>query len=202
MNKSSAIFGGAGLGILIGLLIGLSTSSVVGVVIGAISSILLVLLGFKEKGDSNVQTLRVGSFGLFCAGAILLGLYFRVNNSFTPSIKSDVDRWTSDSIFSVNEAKQFIVYERFGIIPEGAIIDSVKQKQSMSSITTLYSVDISLSECEKLKGYENFPIENELRAYKRLGGIWKRLSESIGQGIETENQKSTLHLIRKCLCDE
>lgn len=202
MKKSAAIFGGAGLGVLIGLLIGMSTSGTVGIVIGAISSMLLVLLGFKEKGDSNVQALRVGAFGFFCAGAILIGLYFRVNNSFTSTIKSEIDKWTADSLFTLDEAKRYILYDRFGFIPEGVAIDSTKQRASLGTLSQLYSVSVLMSDCDKAENYEKFSIQNELKAYVRLDGIWKKISESVSQNIEPNNQKKTLRLIRRCLCDE
>lgn len=200
MSKSTAIFGGAGLGVLIGLLIGMSTSGTVGLVIGSLASVLLVLLGFKEKGDSNLQTLRVGAFGLFCSIAILTGLFFRVNNSFTPTVKSEIEMWTSDSLFSLDEAKKFVLYERFGFVPPGVRIDSTIDKKRKQVV--LYSSDISILDCEKLQGYEDFPIQNELKAYKRLGGVWEEIALAIETDIDINNQKSTLHIFRKHLCNE
>ncbi|WP_026449952.1 hypothetical protein [Aequorivita capsosiphonis] len=200
MKKSTVIFGGAGLGILIGLLIGMSTSGTVGLVIGALASVLLVLLGFKEKGDSNLQTLRVGSFGFFCSLAILTGLFFRANNSFTPSVKSEIEKWTSDSLFSLNEAKTYVLYERFGFIPSGVKIDSTLDRKVGTSV--LYGSEISISNCEKLRGYEGFPIENELNSYKRMGGIWEKIAVATESDVAVNSQKSTLHIFRKCLCNE
>ncbi len=200
MKKSTAIFGGAGLGILIGLLIGMSTSGTVGLVIGAISSTLIVLLGFKEKGDSNLQTLRVGAFGLFCSVAILIGLYFRVNNLFSPSVKSEMEMWTSDSLFSLNEAKTYFLYDRFGFVPSGVKIDSTVDRKRTQVV--LYGSDISISTCDKLYGYKDFSIENELNAYKRIGGVFEKAALEIGKEFDTDNQKAALHLIRKCLCNE
>ena len=199
MSKSTAIFGGAGLGILIGLLIGMSTSGTVGLVIGSLASVLLVLLGFREKGDSNLQTLRVGSFGLFCSLAILTGLFFRVNNSFTPTVKSEIEMWTTDSLFSLNEAKTFVLYERFGFVPSGVKIDSTLDKKRTQVV--LYGNNISISDCEKLRGYKDFPIQNELNAYKRLGGVWEKIANTIEKNVDVDNQKSTLHIFHQCLCN-
>ena len=200
MSKSTAIFGGAGLGILIGLLIGMSTSGTVGLIIGSLASVLLVLLGFKEKGDSNIQTLRVGSFGLFCALAVLAGLILRVNNSFTPTIKSEVERWTADSLFSLKEAKTYFLYERFGFVPSGVEIDSTIDKKRAQVV--LYGSEVSLSDCEKLEGYKSFPIQNELNAYKRLGGVWQRIASAVEADVDIVDQKSTLHIFQKCLCNK
>lgn len=200
MKKSTAIFGGAGIGVLIGLLIGMSTSGTVGLVIGALASVLLVLLGFKEKGDSNLQTLRVGSFGLFCSCAIMLGIYFRVNNSFTPSLQSEIEEWTSDSLFSLEEAKSYVLYGRYGFIPNKAEINpemDVKRRQLV-----LYNSNVDVTTCEEVKGYEDFPIQNELEAYKHMGGVWEKAALSIEEDIHIINKKSSLHLVRKCLCNE
>lgn len=199
MSKSTAIFGGAGLGILIGLLIGMSTSGTVGLIIGTLASVLLVLLGFKEKGDSNTQTLRVGSFGLFCALAILTGLFLRVNNSFTPTIKSEVEMWAADSIFTLEEAKTYVLYERFGFVPSGVTIDTTIDKKRAQVV--LYGSDVTFSDCEKLQGYKDFPIQNELNAYKRLGGVWEKIANAIESDVAVENQKSTLHLFQRSLCN-
>ncbi|MDN3666924.1 hypothetical protein ACFFU1_08205 [Algibacter miyuki] len=201
MNKSTAIFGGAGLGILIGLLIGMSTSGTVGLIIGSLASFLLVLLGFKEKGDSNSQTLRVGSFGLFCSLAIIIGLFFRVNNSFTPTLKSEIEMWTADSIFSMDEAKAFVLYERFGFVPSGVKVDSTIDRKRAQSV--LYGTKVSISDCEKTQGYKDkdFPIQNELNAYKRLGGVWEKIANAIEKEVDIDNQKTTLHIFQQCLCN-
>ena len=200
MKKGTAIFGGIGLGLLIGILIGLSTSSTVGLIIGALSSGLLVFLGFKGK-DSVIQTLRVGTFGISCTIALLIGLYLRVNNAFAPSIKSEVNSWIEDSIYSLDEAKSFVAYSRLGILTEEFQVDSF-QNRKLSQTTVLFGSEINISDCEKLIGYEDFPIENELKAFKRVGGIWEKIVVLIEKEIEPENQKKTLHLFRKCLCDE
>lgn len=198
MSRGNAIFGGAGLGILIGLLIGMSTTGTVGLVIGALSTILVVLLGFKEKGDSGVHAWRVGSFGLFCAIAILAGVYFRAHNTFAPSVDSEIRKWTSEGQFSQEEAKTLFLYERFGFVPPDVQIDTVIAKKSQS---VLYASDITLSDCEKLEGYQNFPIQNELEAYKRLGGTWESIATAIKQEVEVENQRAVLHHIQRNLCN-
>lgn len=200
MNKLIAITGGAGLGLLIGLLIGLSTVNTVGLIIGTLSSVLLVLLGFKGEGDVLAQALRVGAFGLFCSAAILAGLYLRVNNSFVPSVESELKRWSANGAFTQEEAKKYFLYEKFGFMPTGAVVDtSVNVKKNQ---TVLYSSEVSFQDCEKLIGYENFPLNEELLAYEKIGGVWERVAVSVRESIEQENQKETLHLIRKCLCDE
>ena len=45
-------------------------------------------------------------------------------------------------------------------------------------------------------------IQNELKAYKRLGGIPEKIATSIETETDINNQKSTLHIFRKCFCDE
>lgn len=200
MNKINAIIGGAGLGLLIGLLIGLSTVGTVGLIIGALSSALLVLLGLKGNEDGQNNALRIGAFGIFCAAAVLTGLYLRVNDSFAPSIESEIDKWTSDNNFSKEEAKKYFLYEKFGFIPSEAIRDtSVNVKKNQ---TVLYNAEVSFQDCEKLKGYENFQVEEELLAYEKTGGVWERVAKSVKEEVDANQQKEVLHLIRKCLCDE
>ncbi len=49
MRNYSALFGGIGIGLLIGFLIGMTTLGVVGILIGTLATILLAYMGAKEE---------------------------------------------------------------------------------------------------------------------------------------------------------
>lgn len=200
MSKTIAIYGASGIGAVLGLFIGMSVSSTVGIIIGSLSSLLVALLGFKNNADGQLHSLSIGTFGFSCILFCLLGVFFRVNNVFEPSVSSEIKKWTADSIFTQSEAKRYIVYDRLGIIPEGKQINT--QKEAKNQISGLYSAEVLSDDCEDINRYKDFPIEDELKAYRSKGGIWKRVADSVSIKIAPSDQKKVLHLIKNCLCNE
>ncbi|MDF7815146.1 hypothetical protein [Hymenobacter sp. YC55] len=202
MKGVLALFGGAGVGALIGVLTGLSISSTVAVVIGSLTSVLIVLLGLKETADAHYHALRTGAFGFACTGALLTGIYLRAHNALAPNIHNEVLRWTAHGEFSLEEAKRYVAYERLGIIPPEATLDTTRQSPHRSRRTVLFAATITLSDCTKLKGYENFSLQEEVEAYRRTGALWKSLAEGVVKHVPASEQQNTLHLTRKCLCND
>jgi hypothetical protein len=90
---------GAAIGLLLGLLVGLSSSPVVSVVIGALASGLMVLLGLANnasQSESQVERINAGAarllgFGLVCSLALIGEIYIRTHDLMTPSPKAQVD---------------------------------------------------------------------------------------------------------------
>ena len=84
-NMITALFNGAGVGLLLGVLLGLAISPVVSGIIGTLSGLLAVLLGINEKYISPLKGVRIGAFGFFCVAGIFTGMYIRTNNGLLPS---------------------------------------------------------------------------------------------------------------------
>lgn len=200
MKNSSAFFGGTGIGLLIGFLIGMTTLGVVGIIIGTLSTILLAYLGTKKESTSESNAIRIGAFGLFCVVGILSGLYLRVTNAFLPSPSAEVSEWMKDGIFTQEEAKTYYIYDRFAFVPEGQVIDTLKDRKSGRTI--LYSVASTQSDCDKLEDYEAYSVTNKLDAYDKLGGVWSKGVAQIKQLTTSESEQLKMLELLKGLCNE
>jgi hypothetical protein len=94
-NKNLEIASGLGLGLLVGIIIGLSVTHVVGIILGALTSLLATFFGLTASKDGdqskqskfNTKPLTIFCFGLSTACFILIGIYLRTHNSLGPSLK-------------------------------------------------------------------------------------------------------------------
>jgi hypothetical protein len=116
------LLGGAGLGLLLGTLVGLSSSPVVGVVVGALASVLAVFLGLDLSTGSVMGALRIngpriGALGLATVVGVGIGLWVRVNNPFLPDPLAQLQRWQAALPEDPTLAKQMMLFERTGIVP-------------------------------------------------------------------------------------
>jgi hypothetical protein len=118
LSLTTAVINGAGVGLLLGALLGLSISPVVSGVIGTISGLLAVLLGLSEKYINPLKSVRIGAFGIFCVAGIILGMYIRTNKGLLPSRQKMMQEYTAVG-FSKEEARDFIAYREFGLVPSG-----------------------------------------------------------------------------------
>lgn len=116
LNIVTAIFNGAGIGLLLGTLLGLAISPVVSGIIGTLSGLLAVLLGISEKYISPLKSFRIGAFGFFCVAGILTGMYIRTNNGLLPSRAKMMKAYTSIG-YTKEEALDFIAFREFGLAP-------------------------------------------------------------------------------------
>jgi hypothetical protein len=136
------LFSGIGLGLLVGVIVGLSLTPVVSVIIGALGSVLAVFLGLQggqnagasALGSIRLNGVRIGSFGFATVAGLLFALFVRSTEPFASPIEDHVKRWT-DAGFPAKEARQMVVYERTGIAPAGAIVNSeiAAQQQAQKS---------------------------------------------------------------------
>ena len=127
MNKMfGQLFAGVGLGLLVGVLVGLSSSPVVSVVVGALASGMVTLLGFvrsPKDGEaplSDGSVVRLGGFGVACAAAVLFGLFIRTHNWLSPSIADQVAE-VQRAGYSGEEARRWVAYKNVGAVLEPAI---------------------------------------------------------------------------------
>lgn len=213
------VFSGLGMGLLVGIIVGLSVSPVVSIILGALASLLAAFLGLQEGGGASeegllsklkVNGLRIGSFGFACVGGILLGLFFRSSDMFSDSIQDEVAKWTKAG-YSAAEARQFVVWKKLGIQPEGkqVQISEVQKAQSSSLFGTLADLDL----CNKISSERlgNDPTE-VLRVYRNLykpevedakNTLYKKLG-ALADKIErlpADQQIETLKAVEEVLCE-
>lgn len=201
MTKFTAFFGGAGIGVLIGVLIGMTTSGIVGAIIGTLTTVILAYFNNKEEHSEGSKSLRIGAFGIFCVIGILTGLYLRVQNTFLPSPTNEIEKWMKDSMFTKSEAKAYYLYDRFGFLPNGFIIDTTRNRRARQ--TELYSTEQLESDCEQLEAYNDFPIKNKLDAYARLHKSWKKEIDTIRKITQnTDQQEQLLEALKNRICND
>lgn len=115
------IAAGAGLGLLVGLLLGLSVAQAVGSVITTLSALLGAFLGLATPSGGADRAWRIGTFGLFCAGGVLLGLAVRSGALLAPSVAQDVRAWEQAG-YPPNQALAYVAFQRLGLKPENATL--------------------------------------------------------------------------------
>lgn len=133
-GTSSLILAGLGMGTLIGLLVGLSVSPVVAGVLTTLGGLLTAMLGVQPGGGNanrrfQVNAAPIAAFGFACALAALGGLYIRNHELMAPSLQQQVERWTTGKLFTKEEAKKLVVFQRLGLAPKGTtVVDTTVQK--------------------------------------------------------------------------
>lgn len=109
---------------LTGIVIGLSISQVIGILLGAITSLLSVYFGLKrEENNTSISTpnyFLIAAFSITCFFFILIGIFMRTHNLLSPSIKQQLLNWT-DAGYSIREAKIIVALREGGIL-----LDSTK----------------------------------------------------------------------------
>ncbi len=116
----SDVFSGVGIGLLLGTVLGLSTTPVVALVVGALTSILAVFLGLDGKENSrlpSVSSVRIGAFGLATVAGLGLGLHLRINNPIAIAPSVAMERWIEAFPDNPTLARQMMIYERTAIVP-------------------------------------------------------------------------------------
>lgn len=169
LQALTAVFNGLGIGLFLGLLIGLSVSPVVSGVVGTITSLLAVLIGLNEKFLDPVKSLRIGSFGLFSAVGILLGLYIRSNDLFAPSLSDKMNEYLEIG-YSPEEAKHMVT-------------DFIRADSSISvrQANVLYSTEISITACDYLIYADETTASAEVfNTFETAGGFWEKLTPPYG----------------------
>ncbi|AKP52014.1 hypothetical protein [Cyclobacterium amurskyense] len=186
----AAIFNGLGIGLFLGLLLGLSVSPVVSGVIGTISSLLAILVGLNEKFLDPIKSLRIGAFGLFSVLGILLGLYIRANDPFSPSLADKVKTFT-DIGYTENEARGFVT----GFI----------QSDSTAAIrqaNVLYSSALKIQACDFLVyASSETPVPEVFNTFNTAGGIWAQLSSLFKKDLSDKTGAEALLILRDEFCE-
>jgi hypothetical protein len=157
--KTATVFSGIGMGLLLGLIMGLSVSEVVKVIMGTLTALLGVFLGFdkrtfsgmsdedydKDKQNTLFTALRAGWFGLAVVVGILLGMWIRTNEVFTISVARSVKQWT-DAGYDSAYARKLVTYQRLAINPTTGELGPTTEVQRVHQ-SNLFSAEQKESLC-------------------------------------------------------
>jgi hypothetical protein len=186
----TAILNGLGVGLLLGVMMSLSLSPVVSGVIAALTGLLAVLLGLNEKYIDPLKSIRIGAFGLFAVAGILLGLYLRANDPFTPSLL-DMKNEYIELGYEEDEALAFIT--RF--------IDA-DTTTSKRKAHILYSSTVDAGACDMLVYTdETSPVNEAVNTFIEAGGTWKEFAETFKAELPEEIVVKSLLAMRDSFCN-
>jgi hypothetical protein len=217
---------GAALGLLLGLLIGLSNSPVVAVVVGALASGLMVLLGFVPNkvaaadagaGAAGVDALRaagwrLAGFGFACSAALLAGMYIRTHEAMSPTPEAQMKRLTAAG-FSADEARAWVAFKDAGLLfktgggtgPGGTagggetatVVD--KEHSGANSGSSFLFAQAGVDNC-RMFTEENYPSgDEELRALTAAGAPFKAMAEAL-RPLDGEKRAAALKVLRTVYC--
>jgi hypothetical protein len=185
----SAIFNGLGIGLLLGLLWSLSLSPVISGVIATLSSLLAVLIGLNEKYLDSLKSLRIGAFGLFAVVGILLGLYIRANDPFSPSLLDRKNEYLSVG-FDETEAKM--------LIADFIQSDTAKAQRAAN---ILYTSKVDVGACDFLQyASKDVPVGEIVNTFITAGGTWKEFAETFQKDLPENLAGEALLTMRDCFC--
>lgn len=113
---------GLGLGLLLGVVVGLSTTPVVAIVVGALTSLLAAFLGLEgaegsRLGGLRFNLVRIASLGVFAVLGVLFGLWVRINNPLAEAPEAQLARWQRTFPDNPVLAAQMMISERTGLAP-------------------------------------------------------------------------------------
>lgn len=166
--RNATVLSGIGMGLLLGLIMGLSVSEVVKLIMGTLTAMLGVFLGFDKKsfaGMSNEEyekdsqnayftALRAGWFGIMVVLGLLLGMFIRTNNLFSLTIKDNVKSFT-DAGFDEKYARELVLFQRLGIHPTeggqlGTKSEDLAAASTVGTSSNLFHAEQSAAICGRI----------------------------------------------------
>lgn len=203
------VFSGLGIGLVLGLIVGLSASPVVQTILGALASLLAVLLGLHDGAGADAErpgagvrarmnALRIGSFGFGCAAAILLGLFLRTHDLLSVPVERQVEQWTRAG-YTLRDAQHFVALQRLGVPPGGA--QPTIGPLQMSQATALMESPVDAGVCNAIR-MEQFGGDagEVVAAYRRqpLAGL-HALADEVDK-LPGERKGDILRAFEEVLC--
>lgn len=199
------LFAGSGLGLLVGVLVGLSSSPVVSAVVGALAAGMVTLLGFvrsPKDGEASYtegSVIRLGSFGLACAAAVLLGLYIRTHNWLSPSIADQVSE-IQKAGYSADDARKWVAYRNIGTVLAPAAADKSPAVAGAAPVagSVLFSGG-NEGQCQYFDTNRYKDTQEHLYALRQLGGTYAEYAGKIST-MDATQQKAVLTSLRLLFC--
>lgn len=200
------LFAGAGLGLLVGVLVGLSSSPVVSVVVGALAAGMVTLLGFTrpakegEPAYKEGSVARLGSFGVACTAAVLLGLFVRTHNWLSPSIAEQVAE-VRKAGYTEDEARRWVALRNIGTAPGS---ENEKSKSGGGNGAVAGSVLFAggnSGECQYFDTNRYKDVPEHLYALRQQGGTYAEYADKIST-LDSSHQKTVLDSLRILYCPQ
>ena len=194
------------MGLLVGILVGLSSSPVVSIVIGALATGMITLLGFVPGGKGGEaayaggSTVRLGSFGFACTVAVLLGLGIRTYNWASPSIAEQIQK-VEQAGYTPDEARRWVAYRNIG-----TALDSNQEKlhpggQLAPAASSVLFSGGNAGQCQYFDTSRYKDTQEQLYALRQLGGTYAEYAGKIA-ALDASRQKTVLDGLRLLFCPQ
>jgi hypothetical protein len=159
------IFPGFGIGLLMGLLVGITTSAVVSGLLTTLGGLLAAMLGLQgrstsESGEATsgpfsflqVNSGRIGAFGLACAIGMLGGMTIRVKGLLNTPLKNQVGEWV-EAGFDSSEARKFVAHANstLRISANGEVSDAPMNELQKQKMGVLFNALSKANLCDKIR---------------------------------------------------
>ncbi len=193
MGRWSEALSGAGLGLLVGVLMGLSTASVVGGVVAALAAALAAFFGLVPNIVAG-QSVRIGSFGIACTFAVVMGLAIRTGAmGLSPSVQSDVEAWLRAG-YPAEEARGLVAYQRLGVLPPSRTVGAAPKVTAGSPVLFSTASDV----CSRIA---RLPPAEVLRTMKdpELGAIVLAAAAAI-EAVPKAQQTAAINAYTLSMC--
>lgn len=206
---SFEVLAGSGLGLLVGLLLGLSSSHVVSLVIAALATGMVTLLGFTrdarvdQTSHSVGSAVRLGCFGIACAAAVLLGLAIRTHDWLSPSLHDQIKR-VHEAGYTLDQAREWVATRNLG--SGFSLVDSTKSSSADTdsqntsnppvASSVLFSDQLS-GQCQYFNTAQYKNPGEELKALRLVGGTYAAYAKKI-EKLNAQQQQTVvdgLHLL-------
>ena len=200
----SQMFGGVGLGLLVGILVGLSSSPVASVVVGALAAGMMTLLGFvssSKDGDpvaARGSVLRLGGFGLACTAAVLSGLYIRTHNLLSPTPNEQVKELQGAG-YTPEEARMWVEYKNLGTLTARTDSQVAAVFRAPATAGSVLFASGNSDECQHFDTNRYKNAKEQLYALQQLGGRHAEYAEKIST-LDANHQKTVLDSLRLLFC--
>jgi hypothetical protein len=147
-----------------------------------------------EPGESG-RALRIGTFGVACALALLAGVAIRAQDLFAPSVATEVERWTTAG-YETTQARELAAFRLLGVAPKAA---TILPKPARDSV--LFAGP-SPGECGNLAPtrYAAAGGEAWAEAMRTAGGGWVGLAEATNQ-LDPADRARLLEAAWRLACD-
>jgi hypothetical protein len=191
---------GIGIGMLLGIAVGLSSSPVIGVVVGAMGTGLLALLGLKDNTaiPNPAQALRLVGFGFACTVGLLVGLLLRTSDVLSPKLISQQEQWKSIG-FSEDEAKKVVLYQRVGLLLPPLVTPPGNLQLAGKSSTSLFAGNSQMDVCSATNSSSFASTDEHLNALDQAGGRLREFANTL-RGLKPDEQKRILASINHLAC--
>jgi hypothetical protein len=199
---SGGIAAATGIGALLGMLVGMSTAPVVANLVATFTAAAVAFLGLRGSAtapvaapgapapaaapaSSNTLHIRIAAFAIAAIAGILVGVYIRAHDLFSPTAAQRVRAWQEAGVPRRDAVKLLMFRE--GIVPEGWKVDP-KHAPTTQSLSVLYSATVEEWEEADPKRWGNKP-DKSVENWTARGGQWKALAETVKTHVPSDQQQ-------------